>query len=55
MTYIKVGYPHLPKTIKLCGVDQCENIHYQKGLCEEHYYDWINRLLRYGLGYQLGK
>jgi hypothetical protein len=42
--YNKLGYPHMPKVIKLCGVKKCSNHHFLRGLCESHYNEWISNL-----------
>lgn len=32
--------PFRPKVIKLCGVKDCEERHFGRGLCSKHYYEW---------------
>lgn len=46
--YKKMGHPHMPKEIKLCGVENCFNYHFLRGLCEVHYYEWVSNLKKYG-------
>ncbi|WP_066321360.1 hypothetical protein [Bacillus sp. FJAT-29814] len=53
--YIKLGYPQMPKVIKLCGAENCSNILYLKGLCEIHYNEWIAKLKNYHLSNQILK
>ncbi|WP_223589127.1 hypothetical protein [Neobacillus bataviensis] len=45
--YKKIGYPHTPKEIKLCGVEDCYNYHFLRGLCEIHYYEWMSNLKKF--------
>jgi hypothetical protein len=51
--YKKVGYPHMPKVIKLCGVENCSNYHFLRGLCESHYIEWETNLKKYQLIHQI--
>lgn len=45
----KFGSPYIPRTIRLCGVGYCEEIHLAKGMCKRHYYEWGKVLEKYGL------
>lgn len=38
--YKEHGTPYRPEVIKLCGVEDCGNIHLAKGLCRHHYNEW---------------
>ncbi|QCJ42572.1 hypothetical protein FAY30_11995 [Bacillus sp. S3] len=53
--YNKLGYPHIPKVVKLCGVEDCLDKYFKKGLCELHFNEWQNNLKRHNLNEQIEK
>lgn len=38
-----------PKILKLCGIEECVEIHYKNGLCELHYEEWGAVVKHYSL------
>lgn len=32
--------PYRMKTIRLCGVKECIELHFGKGMCRNHFYEW---------------
>jgi hypothetical protein len=53
--YKKLGYPPVPKVIKLCGVENCSKYRFMMGLCEYHYNEWEINLKKYQLTSQIKK
>lgn len=43
----KMGFPHAPKIVKFCGVEDCLRIHDAKGLCNFHYRIWKSDVEKY--------
>lgn len=41
----KHGSPYMPKVFKLCGVEDCYEKHWGRGLCREHFLAW-RKILR---------
>jgi hypothetical protein len=53
--YLSLGYPQMPKGIKLCGAERCLNNHFLMGPCEYHYIEWEANLKRHNLLNQIKK
>lgn len=45
----KLNTPFNARIVKYCGWHDCNEVHYAKGLCQGHYYQWLKVLNREGL------
>lgn len=50
-TLNRTGSPHVPKIVKMCGVEDCYDLHEARGLCHHHYNEWLKNVKKRELPY----
>ncbi|MCZ8493597.1 hypothetical protein [Priestia megaterium] len=43
----RTGSPHIPKIVKMYGVDNCYDMHEARGLCHYHYNEWNKKVKKH--------